>query len=321
MSERVSDWISETIRQVLRAKPAAPQPGEGHAASRCALRTHVTICPLADVPSDGRPEKVWMRDLSPMGLGFHHRKPMNAGTQFLVRVPDLDDLSLRCVVVHCERMARDEFVIGASFVPEVSSPEEAAAQTPGESSTSPRQTAPSHSATLVRFAAHAASRGSPAATTPSAAAALVARVRGAAAHSTTPTALIALDRRIVWTNDAFPRLLGLGAVSELVGIPFNMLLKNPNAPGGPPMSQQAERIRTAYVRQDGTLAHVDQTVSTLRDVTGKAVFFFAVAEPVATVTAKLRAVAPAAPPIKPRTSGIPPRLAAEIERIRRAMFS
>jgi PAS domain-containing protein len=221
-------------------------------------------------------------------------------------------------------MARDQFVIGASFISDA----------PGDAAAGAAQTVLLSSASVTRIAAHTAARGVGGGT-PSGANELAERVRWAAAHSPTATALVALDHRIVWMNDAFPRLLGMpaSAAMELVGLPFEPAVKPAASADNRPLLQVG-RLRATYGRRDASEMAVYQTVSTLRDSGGTAVFLLAVAEAVESeetqrvrrkTAARLqeRAAAHATAATAAENAAAAARAVqdAEIDRIRRAMFS
>jgi PAS domain-containing protein len=253
-----------------------------------------------------------------------------------VQIPGLEDLTLQCAISRCNKSADEQFLIGAAFISAEPEPENAIKAVPAGS-------APLSIATITRLAAHTAALSTPAATTPGAVADLGARIRHATGTSPTPTVLLELDHRINGMNGAFARLLRITASVELVGLPFEPVVKPVATPDRPLI--QNGRVRVQYVRKDDTVVAVEQTTSTLRDASGTALFVLAIAEPMESAHAKAtreaagarrkrRATAkPNAKVDAPDDAGNDAAAAelkaalakahreAEIERIRRAMFA
>ena len=66
----------------------------------------------------GEAVNVWVRDLSAGGIGLIHSQRMEAGEQFVVRLPRADgsEVPLVCVVAHCSTLAPELHSIGARFL-------------------------------------------------------------------------------------------------------------------------------------------------------------------------------------------------------------
>jgi hypothetical protein len=119
------------------------------------------------------------------------------------------------------------------------------------------------------------------------------------------------------------------AAVELVGLPFEPAVRPATAADDRPQLEVG-RLRTTYGRRDASEVVVDQTVSTLRDAGGTGAFLLAVAEAVESEETKrarrktaalMQQRAAAAMTAASAAALVRARRDAEIERIRRAMFS
>ena len=113
----MSEAIAATIRTLLQGRPGTPAARQSRRLPRYGIRAPLTVQPLQDDRPLGKPEQVWLRDISRKGLGFVCRRPLPVGKAFLLKVPDGNDLPpLRCVTKRCAKVADGVFVIGASYV-------------------------------------------------------------------------------------------------------------------------------------------------------------------------------------------------------------
>lgn len=83
---------------------------------RIPMQKCIAIIPYKQGES-GEAVNVWVRDLSAGGIGLVHSHPMEAGEQFVVRLPKMDgtDVPVVCVVTHSASLSPDLFTIGARF--------------------------------------------------------------------------------------------------------------------------------------------------------------------------------------------------------------
>jgi hypothetical protein len=106
---------SDTTRD--RDKRTAPRVG---------LRAQVKVLPPLGVRAPA--ENLRCRNLSASGIGLMHNREMRSGSEFVVSLPATGlaaPVHIACIVVHCRKLAPDQFTIGARILRVLTSDEAA----------------------------------------------------------------------------------------------------------------------------------------------------------------------------------------------------
>ena len=80
---------------------------------RAGLRAQITLLPCRATASE--PRKVWVRDLSPDGIGFISNEMITVGTPLLITLPrpNGDALEVLYITTRAVHLTKDQFSIGA----------------------------------------------------------------------------------------------------------------------------------------------------------------------------------------------------------------
>lgn len=115
LSNALFEQIVATLNAPPSAMPEAPAgEGQRRREQRVGVRAEVTVIPLTDTAA---PFSVPVRDVSPGGIGFYHSAPIALDEQFVVMLPQENDvLAVLCQVAHYQPLAARVFAVGARFV-------------------------------------------------------------------------------------------------------------------------------------------------------------------------------------------------------------
>src|ERR1700683_5257210 len=106
------------ITKLMRALKFSPDASDKRRAARVAIRIPVQIKITAG-KAVGPWETVELRDVSPRGIRFVLRKPLEGGFSFMVTFPSTragkNSTPSACRVIHCAEPSDGSFLIGAEF--------------------------------------------------------------------------------------------------------------------------------------------------------------------------------------------------------------
>jgi hypothetical protein len=106
------------ITKLMRALKFSPDASDKRRAARVAIRIPIRI-KISAGKAVGPWETVELRDVSPRGIRFVLKIPLEVGCTFMVRFPstgtDKTSTPIACRVVHCAEHADRSFLIGAEF--------------------------------------------------------------------------------------------------------------------------------------------------------------------------------------------------------------
>jgi hypothetical protein len=115
--ERQMDLSAEQYKEIIQSLKAhgwERRNAEQRNQPRVGLRSHLSIRPqLADGAAQ-KASKVWLRDLSPTGIGIVHSQLLEEGTEFVAEFPTFNHrkLSVLYSVAHCHPLSKSLFNIG-----------------------------------------------------------------------------------------------------------------------------------------------------------------------------------------------------------------
>ncbi len=90
--------------------------GDKRRVERASMQFHVKITPCRHASSVVI-EEVCVKDFSPRGLGIEHSEEIAAGERFVLHLPSntRGQGELLCRAVHCRKVQKGQYLIGAEF--------------------------------------------------------------------------------------------------------------------------------------------------------------------------------------------------------------
>jgi hypothetical protein len=104
------------IVAAMRLRGGARAWDDRRSMGRIPMQKCMAIIPFK-TGATGETINVWVRDISAGGIGLVYAHRMEAGDEFVIRLPRVDgsELAMLCTVTHCASLAPELFTIGASF--------------------------------------------------------------------------------------------------------------------------------------------------------------------------------------------------------------
>ena len=111
--ELLAEFVS-CLRQELRHGLS----DERRALPRFKVWAPMWITPVAPGDQQGKPYRVWLRDVSRGGVGLMYPRPMTLGEEFLIAMPVLvgEPQWFVCRVVYCAGSEEEMYSCGTTFV-------------------------------------------------------------------------------------------------------------------------------------------------------------------------------------------------------------
>jgi hypothetical protein len=129
---KLSAELFRSIVDTLKSDDHGPTRHEKRKEGRVGVRYSVDVTAIATDNSGHKTATVWVRDISPSGMGFVTAQPMKVGVRLVCRLPreDGSPVGIVMTVRQCRQLSKELYSIGASFeTPTANSPTTAAGNT------------------------------------------------------------------------------------------------------------------------------------------------------------------------------------------------